>query len=311
MADQSPITAEELAEEAELPVQCLDTPFCVEHAHLLSGFFDRWESIGYGLKLTKSDISSIKDDNSDAEMRRITMLQTWKERFAHKATYRVLVEALLQSGLAQQALDMCRKIKHELGITLQSCHDESGGAVCAMPRDHSPSLMELQSTDSREYTFGEELDVTAQSMCNGNQEEITRDDDESKKASRIFWNENEAAIRDYFSKMTCNLRVLGSQLGLEPYDLDEVEHQCPLGDQRQRLLGKCIDKEKLTSWEHLAATLEKPSLNLSRMADEIRSKHIYLKQDSMESRSSISSPMSLEHSFSPTMEVDQSEFFFS
>ena len=174
-----------------------------------------------------------------------------------------------------------------------------------MPDD--PLLVEQKSTDhGDDHTLSEELSVT-QPICNDNQGEIITDE-ESKKASQIFWSRNETAIRSYFSKMTCNLRVLGSQFGLEPYELDEIEHQRAfLCEQRQNLLEKCVSKEKLTSWEHLAATLEKPALNLRRMANEIRDKYIYFKQDSLESRSSISSPMSLEHSFSSSMEVDHSK----
>ena len=306
MASQSPITAEELAKEAGLPLECLDRSFDEKYVHLLSGFCDRWESIGYGLQLTKSDISGVKDDSPDTEVRRIVMLQTWKERFAHKATYRALIEALLQSGRAQQALNMCHKIEHELAqaIATPSDHSESDGKVFVMPDD--PSLIEKESTDSNgcDQTFSEEVSVTQPIRNDG---EITADE-ESKKASQIFWSRNETAIRSYFSKMTCNLRVLGSQFGLEPYELDEIEHQRTfLCEQRLRLLEKCVSKEKLTSWEHLAATLEKPALNLRRMANEIRDKYIYFKQDSMESRSSISSPMSLERSFSSSMDVDQSK----
>ena len=131
--------------------------------------------------------------------------------------------------------------------------------------------------------------------------------DESKKASQIFWSRNETAIRDYFSELTCNLRVLGSQFGLEPYELDEIEHQCPfLCEQRLRLLDKCVSKEKLTSWEHLAATLEKPAVNLRRLAREIRDKCINLKQDSLVSPS-ISSPWSLDHSLLSSSDHDQSK----
>ena len=123
-------------------------------------------------------------------------------------------------------------------------------------------------------------------------------------------------IRNYFAQMTCNLRVLGSQLGLEPYDLNEIEYpSAPLYDQKQKLVDKCISKEKLPSWEQLATTLEKPALNLRKMAGEIRAKHVYSRQYSFESCSSISSPMSpglesissQETSLSPSMEVDQSK----
>ena len=117
--------------------------------------------------------------------------------------------------------------------------------------------------------------------------------------------------------MTCNVRVLGSQLGLEPYELNEIAYQSvSLYDQKQRLVDKCISREKLPSWEHLATTLEKPVLNLGKMADEIRAKHVYTRQYSLESCSSINSPMSpgLESissqeasSLSSSMDVDQSK----
>ena len=124
MAAKPQITAKELAEEAGLPIQCLDKIFHEENAHLLAEFCHPWENISYHLKLTKVDISTIKNDKETTELR-IAMLETWSEKFAHKATYRVLIEALIQSKHAKQALNLCRKIKGEIpGIT---DNDKSNG----------------------------------------------------------------------------------------------------------------------------------------------------------------------------------------
>ena len=151
---------------------------------------------------------------------------------------------------------------------------------------------------------------------NGSQEEMIIKE-VSTKSSQISLDMDEVAVqevRDYFLQITCNLRVLGSQLGLEPYELDEVEyHATSLSDQKQRLVDKCVKQEKLISWEHLVATLEKPALNMYRMASEIRAKHV---QYSLESCSSINSPRSdtcmdslssQEASISSSMEVDLSK----
>ena len=140
MADQSPITADELAKEVGLSLQCLKLKFREEHAHLLAEFCDPWEEIGLHLKLTKSNISSIKEDNATTEKRRIATLQKWKERFAHRATYRVLIKALIQSEHAQQALKLCQKIKHEVRPA-----SESDGASVT-PRD--PSLLNMTEPTS-------------------------------------------------------------------------------------------------------------------------------------------------------------------
>ena len=107
-----------MAKEAEIPLEYLNKPFYKEHTHHLAEFCDPWENIGYFLKLTKSNISAIKEDHSSStEKQRIAMLQKWKEKFAHKATYRVLVEALIQSEHAEQALELCQKLKHEMQAT--------------------------------------------------------------------------------------------------------------------------------------------------------------------------------------------------
>ena len=111
MADQSPITIKELAEEARLSLECLDLPFHKDHAHIFAKFCDPWENIGYNLCLNDAIINGIREDNSTAETRRIAILQLWKQKYAHRATYRVLVQALIESGHAQQALELCCKLK--------------------------------------------------------------------------------------------------------------------------------------------------------------------------------------------------------
>ena len=133
MVDQSPITANELAEEAGLSVKCLDIKFHKDRdPHKLAVFCDPWESTGYHLRLDSATINGIKEDNSTSEERRIAMLQSWKQRFAHRATYRVLVEALIESRRAQQALELCCEIKE-----LWPASESDGASV--MPR--GPSLL--------------------------------------------------------------------------------------------------------------------------------------------------------------------------
>ena len=53
-------------------------------------------------------------------------------------------------------------------------------------------------------------------------------------------------VRRFFSEVTCNLRVLGSQLGLEPYELDDLSLR-KQSDPRQVLADECFKKEKIKS----------------------------------------------------------------
>ena len=52
----------------------------------------------------------------------------WKEKFAHKATYRLIIQALIDCGRTQQALELCHKIKE-----LQPASESDGASV--VPRD--------------------------------------------------------------------------------------------------------------------------------------------------------------------------------
>ena len=90
-------------------------------------------------------------------------------------------------------------------------------------------------------------------------------------------------VRRYFSEVTCNLRVLGSQLGLEPYELDDLGLQ-KQSDPRQILVNECFKKEKIVSWQQLVDVLEKPALNQGAIANKIKRK--YLRQSSSESTTS-------------------------
>ena len=69
-----------------------------------------WKLTGFHLELTKSDIVAVDEDYRTAEQKRVEMLRKWKEKFAFKATYRVLIEALLSCGKASDAIDACKAI---------------------------------------------------------------------------------------------------------------------------------------------------------------------------------------------------------
>lgn len=59
------------------------------------------------------------------------------------------------------------------------------------------------------------------------------------------------------TQLKCNLRILGSQLGLSIQDLDDLEKK---RDQLAQLLDTCLQRGLLADWEQLVATLKKPAL---------------------------------------------------
>ena len=109
-------TVDELADQAgarDLDRECTNVDFLDLHT-----FLDPWELIGQHLKLTQSQINAINEDYKTTDQKRLGLLQKWKEIFAHKATYRVLIAALLACGKAEQALEVCKILAQKQGKSL-------------------------------------------------------------------------------------------------------------------------------------------------------------------------------------------------
>ena len=69
-----------------------------------------WQLIGQYLKLTVAEISAVDGDKGTVEEKRVAMLEKWREKFAYKATYQVLIEALLAAGKSSCAIDVAKII---------------------------------------------------------------------------------------------------------------------------------------------------------------------------------------------------------
>ena len=110
MAD---ITIDELAAQAGIKDINLDQQCFNDDLLSLYNLCDPWELIGQHLKLTRPQISAVDGDNKTTDEKRLGVLQKWKETFAHKTTYRVLVTALLACGKAEQALEVCKTLAQE------------------------------------------------------------------------------------------------------------------------------------------------------------------------------------------------------
>ena len=106
-------TVDELADQAgarDLDRECTNVDFLDLHK-----FFDPWELTGQHLKLTESQISAVDGDHKTTDQKRLGLLQKWKETFAHKDTYRVLIAALSACGKAEQALEVCKILTQKQG----------------------------------------------------------------------------------------------------------------------------------------------------------------------------------------------------
>ena len=66
--------------------------------------------IGLYLNLSNGDIAAVDGDNRTVDEKRVGLLRRWKDQFAFKATYLLLIKALLACGWASEAIDACKTI---------------------------------------------------------------------------------------------------------------------------------------------------------------------------------------------------------
>ena len=103
----SGISLQNLIERYKLSDELLDETLCEEHMREASRVIDNHEILGPELGLSAAQMDAINQKQAPVLLQRVAMLQKWKQKFAWKATYRTLVEALLKCSRADLAQQVC------------------------------------------------------------------------------------------------------------------------------------------------------------------------------------------------------------
>ena len=103
----SALTAETIAEATDVPKAKLDLECSEHHVIDTSLFLKSWRTLAPHLKLVDTDIEEIDQDGRTEQEKRLKTLQKWRERFIFRATYKILMEALLKTGRADHARRVC------------------------------------------------------------------------------------------------------------------------------------------------------------------------------------------------------------
>ena len=110
-------TIEELIEKVKIRKEILDRECSDRDLTALTQFCDNWRLIGHHLGLEKY-LNDINRDNASEEEKRFALLRRWKQVFDFRATYRMLVEALMKCGNVQSARKLMEYIAKQ-GIPKQ------------------------------------------------------------------------------------------------------------------------------------------------------------------------------------------------
>ena len=103
----SGVTLDELLKEVGITHKQLNEKCTNEHLHDIALFLKSWRTLAPQLGLSSSEVEAVEGNAHSEKERRQKFLESWKAKFAFKATYRVLVEALLKIGNADQAEQVC------------------------------------------------------------------------------------------------------------------------------------------------------------------------------------------------------------
>ena len=91
---------------------------CEEVLHELAKKMNRWRSIQLGVD--KGVIEGIENDRStDDEGKRSKLLERWKQKFGHEATYERIVRCLMKSERTDLADVVCEELKEVLALNIQ------------------------------------------------------------------------------------------------------------------------------------------------------------------------------------------------
>ena len=105
------ITLEELLKEVGVHSEKLNDSISDDHLHEIALFLTSWQTVASKLCLSEIDRDAIEREGKDEEDKKRKALQKWKGKYAFKATYRKLVEALLSLAKADVAEKVCHLLK--------------------------------------------------------------------------------------------------------------------------------------------------------------------------------------------------------
>ena len=115
------ISLQALTDRYNLSQDVLDKEVSEEHLREVSRIIDDHEVVGPELGLSQPQMSAINSDAKTQELRRMKMLENWKQIFAYEATYRKLIEALLKCYRRDIAQNVCELLVQSKYHVARSC----------------------------------------------------------------------------------------------------------------------------------------------------------------------------------------------
>lgn len=102
------VTLEDCVKQFGISVELLEATVSADHIRDVSKFWD-WRRVAPQL-IGDSEVEEVDLDEKTEQEKRHRSLQRWQRKFAFKATYQKLIDALLESGRADHAEEVCKML---------------------------------------------------------------------------------------------------------------------------------------------------------------------------------------------------------
>ena len=115
------ITLEELLKEVGVCPEKVNDSISDDHLREIALILPSWKTIAQFLGLEENDLDAIEQEEKKDQVMKLKALQKWKGKFGFKATYKKLVEVLLQlakADIAEKALLLLKGMLHTSNCVL-------------------------------------------------------------------------------------------------------------------------------------------------------------------------------------------------
>ena len=116
MATSSEISLKDIARHCNVEESCLDEEVTSAIYHKISRYLSKWKLVAPTLNFADDEVESLDEDNKTADVKRISFLKEWKQKFAMKATYRALMESLLGIKRVEDARGVCQVLRDSQNV---------------------------------------------------------------------------------------------------------------------------------------------------------------------------------------------------
>ena len=112
----SEYTADKLIQDLGVPAEKLDKTCSNVQLAVIALTLPDWRALSPFLEISRTELEDIDHDGRTEQEKKVKLLWMWKKKESKKATYRRLIDALVNAQSVKHAEDVCKSLLSETGM---------------------------------------------------------------------------------------------------------------------------------------------------------------------------------------------------